>query len=333
MSYPLGDNVTRFADGRVRYVTCVEIGFWLASEEHGPAALVESAAAAERAGFEHLLISDHIHPWVDEQGHSPFVWSVIGAIAQATQRIRLGTAVTCPLIRLHPAIVAHAAATAQSLMGGRFFLSLGTGERLNEHVLGDRWPRADERLEMLDEAAEVIRKLFAGEYETYRGKHYTVEQLRLYDAPKEPAPIVIAAKAPNAAELAARRGDGTMNTVPDADIVTRYQKAGGNGPIYGKVTGCFAPTVDEALEIAVRRQPNPAMGGEVATELALPRDFEAIADLVRPDDLRDALALGNDLEAWRSRLDEFERAGFTHVALHNVAVEQSEFIEFAQQLL
>jgi coenzyme F420-dependent glucose-6-phosphate dehydrogenase len=311
----------------------VEIGFWLASEEHGPKTLVENAALAERAGFEHLLISDHIHPWVDAQGHSPFVWGVIGAIAQATTKIRLGTAVTCPLIRMHPAIVAHAAATAQQLLDGRFFLALGTGERLNEHVHGDRWPRADERLEMLDEAAEIIRKLLGGDYETYRGRHYTVEQLKLYDAPDDPPSIIVAAKAPNAAKLAVSRGDGTMNTVPDAEIVQCYRDAGGRGPVYGKVTGCFAPSVDEALEIALERQPNPAMGGELSTELALPRDFEAVAELVRPDDLKDQLALGDDPGVWRAKIAEFERAGFTHVALHNVAEEQAGFIEFARQLV
>jgi len=311
----------------------MKIGYWLASEEHGPRALVEHAVLAEQAGFDHLLISDHIHPWVDAQGHSPFVWSVIGAIAHATDRIGLGTAVTCPLIRIHPAIVAHAAATARSLMGDRFFLALGTGERLNEHVLGDRWPRADERLEMLEEATDLIRKLFGGDYETFRGKHYTVEQLKLYDAPASAAPIVIAAKAKNAAELAAAKADGTMNTTPDADIVEHYKESGGTGPIYGKVTGCFAPSVDEALEIAVKRQPNPAMGGELSTELALPRDFEAVAELVGPDDLKDVLALGNDPETWRAKVEEFEKAGFTHVALHNVTEDQTGFIEFAAQLM
>src|SRR3954462_7241089 len=200
----------------------MEIGYWLSSEEQTPHDLVENAKLAEDAGFEHLVISDHVHPWVEAQGHSPFVWGVIGAIAEGTSRIRLGTGVTCPLIRMHPAIVAHAAATAQSLMDGRFFLGVGTGENLNEHVLGGRWPRADERLEMLDEAVDVNRALLGGEYETYRGKHYTVEQAKLYDAPKEPPPIVIAAKAENAAKLAASKGDGTMNPAPDGEMVKLY---------------------------------------------------------------------------------------------------------------
>jgi G6PDH family F420-dependent oxidoreductase len=311
----------------------MEIGYWLSSEEHAPKALVENAKRAEDAGFSHLLISDHIHPWVDAQGHSPFVWGVIGAIAEATEGIQLGTAVTCPLIRLHPAIVAHAAATAQSLLDGRFFLGVGTGENLNEHVVGSRWPRADERLEMLDEAIDLIRALLGGEYETFRGKHYTVEQAKLYDAPKEPPPIIVAAKAENAAKLAAAKGDGTMNTKPDGDVVKLFKDAGGTGPIYGKVAGAFAASEVEARKIAKERQPNTAMGGDLSTELALPRDFEAVAELVREEDLEGSLVFGNDPAQWREQIGEFERAGFTHVALHNVGVEQHDFIEFAKQFI
>jgi G6PDH family F420-dependent oxidoreductase len=311
----------------------MDIGYWLSSEEQAPKELVENARRAEDAGFSHLLISDHIHPWVDAQGHSPFVWGVIGAIAQATERIPLGTAVTCPLIRVHPAIVAHAAATAQALMDGRFFLGVGTGENLNEHVLGGRWPRADERLEMLDEAIDVIRGLFGGEYETHRGKHYTVEQAKLYDAPKEPPPIVVAAKAEHAAKLAAAKGDGMMNTKPDAHVVKLFKDAGGTGPIYGKVAGAFAASENEARKIAKERQPNSAMGGDLSTELALPRDFEAVAELVREEDLEGSLVVGNDPGKWREKIDEFEHAGFTHLALHNVGVEQRDFIEFAKQFI
>jgi G6PDH family F420-dependent oxidoreductase len=311
----------------------VEIGYWLASEEQPPKALVENAKRAENAGFGHVLISDHIHPWVDAQGHSPFVWGVIGAIAEGTERIRLGTAVTCPLIRVHPAIVAHAAATAQSLMDGRFFLGVGTGENLNEHVLGHKWPRADVRLEMLDEAIDVIRALLGGEYETFRGKYYTVEQAKIYDAPKEPPPIIVAAKAEHAAKLAGAKGDGMMNTKPDADVVKLFKDAGGTGPIYGKVAGAFAASENEARKIAKERQPNSAMGGDLSTELALPRDFEAVAELVREEDLEGSLVVGNDPGKWREKIDEFEHAGFTHLALHNVGVEQRDFIEFAKQFI
>src|SRR4051812_11822766 len=311
----------------------MEIGYWLSSEEHGPNALVRYAKLAEDAGFEHLVISDHVHPWVEAQGHSPFVWGVIGAIAEATSRIRLGTGVTCPLIRMHPAIVAHAAATAQSLMDGRFFLGVGTGENLNEHVLGDRWPRADERLEMLDEALDIIHKLFEGGYETYRGKHYTVEQLKLYDAPSTPPPVIVAAKAENAAKLAAAKGDGYMNTSADEDVLKTFRSNGGKGDAYGKVTGAFAPDATTAKKVAKERSPNTGMGGDLSTELALPRDFEAVADLVREDDLEGSLVLGNDKTEWREKIDEFERAGFTHVALHSVSADQEEFIDFAKGLL
>jgi coenzyme F420-dependent glucose-6-phosphate dehydrogenase len=311
----------------------MEIGYWLSSEEHGPQDLLANAVRAEEAGFEHVLISDHIHPWVDAQGHSPFVWGVIGAIGARTERLRLGTAVTCPLIRIHPAIVAHAAATAQQLMSGRFFLGLGTGENLNEHVLGGRWPRADERLEMLEEAVELIRKLLGGEYETFRGTHYTVEQLKLYDAPEQAPPLVIAGAAPNAAELAGRLGDGYMNTTADAEMVKAFKQAGGSGPLYGKVTGCFAPDEQTAKRVARERSPNTAMGGSLSQELALPRDFEAVAELVREDDLEDALVLGNDPAVWRAKIDEYEQAGFTHVCLHDVGEDQQGFIEFARQFV
>ena len=311
----------------------MEIGYWLSSEEHGPNDLVANAELAEQAGFEHVLISDHIHPWVEAQGHSPFVWGVIGAIGAATERIRLGTAVTCPLIRMHPAIVAHAAATAQQLLNGRFFVGLGTGENLNEHVLGDRWPRADERLEMLEEAVELIRKLLGGEYETFRGKHYTVEQLKLYDAPEQAPPLVIAGAAPNAAELAGRLGDGYMNTTADEEMVKAFRAAGGSGPLYGKVTGCFAPDEETAKRVARERSPNTAMGGSLSQELALPRDFEAVAGLVREDDLEGALVLGSDPSAWRAKIDEYEQAGFTHVCLHDVGEDQRGFIDFARQFV
>jgi coenzyme F420-dependent glucose-6-phosphate dehydrogenase len=236
-------------------------------------------------------------------------------------------------MRIHPAIVAHAAATVACLMPGRFFLGVGTGENLNEHVLGDRWPRADERLEMLDEAVDVIRALLGGEYETFRGKHYTVEQAKLYDAPSDPPPIVIAAKAENAAKLAAAKGDGTMNTSPDAEIVKIYREAGGKGPVYGKVAGAFASTEDEARKIAKERQPNSALGGDLSTELALPRDFEAAAELVREEDLEGSTVFGDDAGKWREKLAEYEQAGFTHVALHDVGEDQHGFIEFAKQFL
>src|ERR671927_1523437 len=201
----------------------MELGFALSSEDHPPNELVRQAQIAEQAGFTFGLISDHFHPWVSEQGHSPFVWSTLGGIAQATETIRMGTGVTCPLIRIHPAIVAQAAATVATMMAGRFFLGVGSGENLNEHVLGDRWPLPDERLEMLEEAVEVIRLLWQGGEQTHRGRHYTVDHARVYDLPAERPGIFVAAAQPNAAELAGRIGDGLISTSPDDEVVQRFE--------------------------------------------------------------------------------------------------------------
>jgi coenzyme F420-dependent glucose-6-phosphate dehydrogenase len=233
-----------------------EFGYALSSEEHTPLDLVRNARLAEEAGFTFALISDHYHPWVDEQGHSPFVWSVIGGIAQATERLRLGTGVTCPTIRIHPAIIAQAAATSAAMMPGRFFLGVGTGENLNEHVLGDKWPVPDERLEMLEEAIDVIRQLWEGGYQTYRGAYYTVEQARLYTLPDEPPPIAVAAGKPLAADVAAHSGDGLISVSPDQELVEGYREAGGDGPVYGQVTCCWAATAEEGAETMHRVWPN-----------------------------------------------------------------------------
>jgi G6PDH family F420-dependent oxidoreductase len=311
----------------------MEIGYWLSSEEHAPSELVANAKRAEDAGFSYVLISDHFHPWVNAQGHSPFVWGVIGAIAQATERLRLGTAVTCPLIRMHPVLVAQAAATSALLMEGRFFLGVGTGEALNEHVTGARWPRPDERLDMLDEALEIITKLWRGEYETYRGRHYPVEQARVYDVPDHPPELIVAAAAEQAAKLAAKWGDGMISTSPDREVVDAYKQAGGSEPIYGKVTGCFAASKEDALRIALERQPNTAIGGTISQDLPLPRDFETVAELVRADDLEGAMSLGNDPAVWREGIEQFEEVGFTHLCLHDVSEDQAGFIEFAKQFV
>jgi len=308
----------------------VELGYWLSSEEHAPRDLVANARAAEEAGFSYAVISDHFHPWIDAQGQSPFVWSVLGGIAQATERLTIGTGVTCPLMRIHPAIVAHAAATTAAMLPGRFFLGVGTGENLNEHVTGAKWPAPDERLEMLEEAVDVIRKLWEGGYRTHRGRHYTVEQARLYTLPDEPPPIVVAAAQEQAAELAGRIGDGYMNVAPDADTLKTYEQAGGSGPKHGKVTGCFAGSKDQAKRIAHERWPNNALGGSLSQDLALPRDFEAAVKAVRPDDVAETLVLGNDPDEWVAQIREFDRAGFTHVALHDLNPDQAPFIAFAR---
>jgi coenzyme F420-dependent glucose-6-phosphate dehydrogenase len=251
-----------------------EIGYALSSEEFGPADLVRFARLAEERGFTFALISDHFHPWTDRQGQSPFAWTVVGAIAQATGRLRLGTGVTCPLIRTHPAVIAQASATAATLMPGRFFLGLGTGENLNEHVLGDHWPEGAVRLEMLEEAIDVIRLLWQGGYQSHHGRHYTVEQARLYTLPEEPPPIMVAAGKPNAARVAATAGDGLIGTAPDADLLAEFEAAGGRDkPRIGQLTVCWAVDERDARKTALERWPNAAAPGELGQELALPRHF------------------------------------------------------------
>src|SRR3954470_9143095 len=232
---------TRTKTWRWRYAPEMEIGIALSSEEQTPADLVRTARKAEEAGLGFGLISDHIHPWIDARGHSGFVWAVLGAIAQETESFRIGTGVTCPTMRIHPAIVAHAAATVACLMPGRFFLGVGTGENLNEHVLGAKWPAPDERLEMLEEAVEVIRLLWQGGYQTHRGKHYTVEQARIYTLPEQLPEVCVAAAQPNAAELAGRIGDGFIGVAPEQELIENFEQAGGKGkPRYGHLTACWA---------------------------------------------------------------------------------------------
>jgi coenzyme F420-dependent glucose-6-phosphate dehydrogenase len=307
----------------------VEFGYALSSEEHPPNRLVENARKAEKHGFEFALISDHFHPWTDAQGNSPFVWSVIGGIAQATQRLRLGTGVTCPTIRIHPAIIAHAAATAGAMMGERFFLGVGAGENLNEHVLGDPWPAPDERLEMLGEAIEVLRLLWRGGYRTHRGRHYTVENARLYTLPERPVQIAVAAAKPKASELAGRLGDAYINTSPDQDLVDRFERAGGQGkPKYGGVTCCWAPSEDEGAEIVHRVWPNAALGGDLGYELPLPRHFEEATENVTPAELKEQLPLGPDPERYVEQIRAYEQAGFTHVYFHQIGHEQDGFFRF-----
>jgi coenzyme F420-dependent glucose-6-phosphate dehydrogenase len=311
-----------------------ELGYSLSSEEHPPNDLVRFAKAAEDAGFTFALISDHFHPWIDAQGNSPFVWSVIGGIAQATERMRLGTGVTCPTIRIHPAIIAQAAATSAVMMPGRFFLGVGTGENLNEHILGDKWPAPDERLEMLDEAVGVIRLLWEGGYQTHRGKHYTVEQAQIYTLPDELPEIAVAAAQPNAAELAGRIGDALVGVAPDEEVVQNFESAGGKGkPRYGHVTVCWAASEDEAKKTAHENWPNAGLEGPLNQELALPAHFEAAAEMVEPNDLAESIPVGPDADRYLEEIKKFEDAGFDHVYLHQVGPDQDGFIQFAQREL
>jgi G6PDH family F420-dependent oxidoreductase len=305
----------------------VHLGYALSSEEFRPGDLVRQARLAEEAGFEFAFVSDHFHPWIDRQGHSPFVWPVLGGIARATQRISVGTGVTCPILRVHPAHVAQAAATVADMMPGRFMLGVGTGENLNEHILGQRWPSASERLEMLEEAIELIRKLWEGEIVTHRGPHFTVEDARLYTVPEELPPIVVAAGAPAAAELAGRAGDGLCSTSPSREIVEAYEQAGGDGPRYGQLTVCWAEDEDEARRTAHELWPNAALEGPLTQELPLPAHFEEAAAMVTEDDTAERIVCGPDLDRHLEGVRMFADAGFDHVYVHQVGPDQEGFLD------
>jgi coenzyme F420-dependent glucose-6-phosphate dehydrogenase len=245
----------------------VRFGYALSSEEHSPRDLVRNARLAEEAGFEFALISDHFHPWVDAQGHSGFVWAVLGGIARETTRLEVGTGVTAPIIRIHPAIIAHAAATVADLFGGRFFLGLGTGENLNEHVLGDPWPPYEVRREMLVEAIDVMQGLWQGDLWSHRGEYYVVENARIYDAPEQPIPIMIAAGGPQSATLAGQLGDGLIVTSPQSEVLDEFRSNGGEGkPIYGQATICWAATEVEATRTLHRIWPNAGVPGDLSWE-------------------------------------------------------------------
>ncbi len=310
-----------------------EIGYALSSEEHPPNDLVAFARRAEDAGFTYALISDHFHPWVGAQGESPFVWATLGGIAQATERLRVGTGVTCPTIRTHPAIIAHAAATVGAMMPGRFFLGVGTGENLNEHVTGARWPSGDERLEMLAEAIEVIRLLWQGGQQTHRGDHYTVEDACIYTLPEELPPIVVAAAKPGAAELAAQN-DGFIGVSPEAELVQRFEQAGGAGkPRYGQVTICWAERAEQAKQTAHEVWPNAGVKGELSQELPNPEHFEQAAQMVTADDVAESVVCGPDAGPVIEQIDAYAQAGYDHVYIHQVGPDQEGFFRFAEREL
>jgi len=310
-----------------------EIGYALSSEEHTPQDLVRHAREAEEAGFSFALISDHYHPWIDRQGQSPFVWSVLGGIAEATDKLVVGTGVTCPTVRIHPAIIAQAAATTAALMPGRFFLGLGTGENLNEHILGTVWPEWEVRSEMLEEAVEVIRALWTGEVTSHRGRHYTVQNARIYSLPDPLPPIYLAASGPKAARQAGRIADGFIGTGPDESLLATFKNAGGSGPRYGQVSLCWADSEREAKRTALEWWPTSAIHGEATQELPSPKHFEQLTSSVTEDQVAEAVTCGPDPERHLAKIREYLDAGYDHVYLHQVGPDQEGFFRFAEREL
>ncbi len=310
----------------------VELGYALSSEEHQPDFLVRYAKMAEDSGFTFAFISDHFHPWTDRQGHSPFVWAVLGGIAQATDRLQLRTGVTCPTIRTHPAIIAQAAATVAAMMPGRFALGVGSGEALNEHILGDRWPETAVRQEMLEEAVEVIRLLWKGGVQSHHGKHYTVENARLYTLPEESIPIHVAASGEKAALLAGRIGDGLVSTAPKGEIVETFEQSGGKGkPKFGQLTVCWAKSEAEGKKTALEIWPNAGIPGELGQELPMPAHFEQAAKLVTEETIAKQVVCGPDAERHVAEIQKYVDAGFDHIYIHQVGPDQEGFMKFYKQ--
>jgi G6PDH family F420-dependent oxidoreductase len=311
------------------------LGYKLSSEEFGPNDLVRYGRMAEEHGFEFALISDHFHPWTDAQGQSPFVWSVIGGLAHATKRLVIGTGVTCPTMRLHPVVVAQAAATSAAMLEGRFFLGVGSGENLNEHVAGARWPAVDVRQEMLEEAVAVIRQLWQGGYQDHHGRYYTVENARLYTLPSEPPALLVAAAGPEAAKLAGRIGDGLVCTSAERELVQAFNGAGGKGkPRYAELTVCWAESERSARHTAHRQWPTAAMEWPLSTDLALPAHFQTVAKMVTEDAVAKEIPCGPDADVHLEAIREYEKAGFDHLCIHQVGPDQAGFMRFyAEEIL
>lgn len=309
----------------------MDFGCFLSSEEWGPTELVEQAQAVEAAGFEEVLLSDHFHPWIDAQGHSPFVWSVIGAIAHTTD-LTITTGVTCPTVRTHPAVVAHAAATAAVMCEGRFRFGVGSGENLNEHILGVDWPDADTRIDMLEEAIDVIRELWTGEVVTRQGPHYRVRNARLYDVPDTPPAVIVSGFGPKATDLAARVGDGYINTSPDDELVKRFDANGGSGKLkMGALKVCFGEDEAACRRTVHQLWPNSGLPGELAQELPTPAHFEQACELVTEERATEGIPCGNDPDQFIRAIKSYEAAGFDLLYLQQVGGDAAPMLEFFDQ--
>lgn len=306
----------------------MRIGYFLSSEEYGPLELVRQAQLAQDHGMSSVWISDHFHPWTDEQGESSFVWTTIGAVAQATS-LAITTAVTCPIMRIHPAVIAQAAATAGVLTEGRFALGVGSGEALNEHIFGDPWPSADVRLEMLEEAIGVIRELFTGEVVRHRGDYYEVDHARLYTLPDSPVPIYMSGFGTMSAKLAGRIADGFINTKPDEQLVAAFRDGGGAGkPMAAGLKVCWAPTKEQGVETAHRVWGMEELPGELAQVLPDPEHFEQASTLVTPDMVAHSVPCGPDPQPYLEQIKKYADAGFDELHVQQIGPDQDGFFTF-----
>ncbi|GAA4834732.1 LLM class F420-dependent oxidoreductase [Actinomycetospora corticicola] len=308
-------------------------GYFLSSEQYSPRELLDQARRAEDAGFERLWISDHFHPWNDAQGQSPFVWGLLGALSQVTS-LPVTTAVTSPIIRIHPAILAQATATASVLLDGRFVFGVGTGEALNDHVLGDPWPPVGERFEMLEEAIGIIRRMHEGGVVNHRGKHYRVTDARIYTLPEQPVPIYVSGFGEQATELAARIGDGYCGVAPDASLLETYRSTGGQGPTQGGTKVCWGDDREAMIDHAHRMWPNDGFPGQLAQTLPRPSDFEDAAQLLARDAVPGLFSCGSDVDEHVGQLRSYADAGYDEVYVQQIGPDvEGFFAAYAKEVL
>ncbi|GAA2141775.1 LLM class F420-dependent oxidoreductase [Nocardioides koreensis] len=305
-------------------------GYTLMTEQSGPRELVRYATGAEEVGFDFEVMSDHYSPWLTEQGHAPYAWSVLGAVAHATSRVGLMTYITCPTIRYHPAVVAQKAATVQLLSEGRFTLGLGSGENLNEHVVGAGWPAVDARQEMLQEAIEIIRQLHTGELVTFRGDHFDVDSARVWDCPEGGVPLAVAVAGDKGVQRFAPLGDHLIAVEPRADLVSSWSavagapRIGGSARAIGQIPICWDPDRDAAVKRAHEQFRWFAGGWKVNADLPTPAGFSGATQFVRPEDVAESIPCGPDLDAIVESVSSFWEAGFTDIALVQIGDESQE---------
>jgi G6PDH family F420-dependent oxidoreductase len=311
----------------------IKLGYKLMSEEHGPTALVHNTKRAEQAGFDFAAISDHFFPWLAEQGHSPFAWSVLGALANATQRIGLMTSVTCPILRYHPAIIAQATATMGLLTGNRFTLGLGAGERLNEHIVGAGWPGVSERHERLSEAVDIIQGLLAGTLTNFRGNYFRVDHCRLFDRPDQKPVVALAAGGPQAARLAGRKADGLVATEPRADLIGAFEDDGGSGPRYAEVALCCAAKEEDARQTAHHYFRWSLTGWPVMAELPHDGSFAAASRHIPLEEVAKFISCGPSAEHHLEAIDRYLQAGYDHLILVQIGPDQDYFIDLFERKL
>jgi G6PDH family F420-dependent oxidoreductase len=311
----------------------VKLGYKLMTEEHGPADLVRNAKRAEQAGFDFAAISDHYFPWLEEQGHAPFAWSVLGAVAEATEHLGLMTSVTCPIMRYHPAIIAQAAATMGVLADGRFTLGLGAGERLNEHVVGAGWPGVVERHERLSEALDIIQGLLSGKLTTYRGQHFQLDHARLFDRPKRKLPVIVAAGGPEAGRLAGEKADGLIVTEPEKELIKAFTAGGGKGPRYAEVAMCCGADEDKARKTAHRYFRWSLAGWPVLAELPHDEAFAAASEHVSVETVGEEISCGPSADRHLEAIHEFTGIGCDHIILTQIGPDQDFFFELFERKL